>query len=53
VKSLRGLTVQSAAVDPLGAVGDRRFLWWTGGNFLTQRTSPGWRSSGRCSTIQR
>ncbi len=41
VKSLRGLAVQSAAVDSLGAVGDRRFLVTDpAGNFLTQRTVP-------------
>jgi len=41
VKSLRGLAVQSAQVDPLGCVGDRRFLVVNpGGVFLTQRTLP-------------
>jgi uncharacterized protein YcbX len=41
VKSLRALAVQSAEVDPLGAVGDRRFLVTDpAGNFLTQRTVP-------------
>ncbi|HEY4988156.1 MAG TPA: MOSC N-terminal beta barrel domain-containing protein [Opitutaceae bacterium] len=39
VKSLRGLSVTSAEVDALGAVGDRRFLVVDpDGNFLTQRT---------------
>lgn len=41
VKSLRGLSVQSADVDALGAIGDRRFLVVDqGGTFLTQRTVP-------------
>jgi uncharacterized protein YcbX len=41
VKSLRGVAVDSAEVDPLGPVGDRRFLVVEpGGNFLTQRTVP-------------
>ncbi|HXQ81515.1 MAG TPA: MOSC N-terminal beta barrel domain-containing protein [Opitutaceae bacterium] len=41
VKSLRGLAVESAAVDPIGAVGDRRFLVADpSGLFLTQRTVP-------------
>ena len=41
VKSLRGLAVQTAAVDQLGAVGDRRFLVTDPtGSFLTQRTVP-------------
>jgi hypothetical protein len=41
VKSLRGLAVQSAQVDALGMVGDRRFLIVEGaGVFLTQRTVP-------------
>jgi uncharacterized protein YcbX len=41
VKSLRGLEAASAEIDPLGAVGDRRFLVVDpGGNFLTQRTIP-------------
>ena len=41
VKSLRGLEVQSAEVDHLGAVGDRRFLVADpDGKFLTQRTVP-------------
>jgi uncharacterized protein YcbX len=41
VKSLRGVAVDSAEVDTLGAVGDRRFLVVEpGGTFLTQRTVP-------------
>jgi uncharacterized protein len=41
VKSLRGLSVPSAQLDPLGLVGDRRFLVVEGtGAFLTQRTVP-------------
>jgi uncharacterized protein len=41
VKSLRGFAVQSAEVDPLGLVGDRRFLVVDDtGRFLTQRTLP-------------
>jgi uncharacterized protein len=41
VKSLRGLAVQSAQVDSLGMVGDRRFLIVeAAGVFLTQRTVP-------------
>ena len=41
VKSLRGLSVQSAQLDSLGLVGDRRFLVVEGaGVFLTQRTVP-------------
>jgi len=41
VKSLRGLEVREAEVDPLGLVGDRRFLVTDpDGNFLTQRTVP-------------
>jgi uncharacterized protein YcbX len=41
VKSLRGLAVQSAGVDSLGAIGDRRFLVVDpAGVFLTQRTAP-------------
>jgi uncharacterized protein YcbX len=41
VKSLRGLAVQSAEVDSLGAIGDRRFLVVdSAGVFLTQRTVP-------------
>jgi uncharacterized protein YcbX len=41
VKSLRGVAVDSAEVDPLGPVGDRRFLVVDpAGNFLTQRTVP-------------
>jgi len=41
VKSLRGLAVPSAGVDPLGAVGDRRFLVTDpAGSFLTQRSVP-------------
>ncbi len=41
VKSLRGLAVDSAAVDALGFVGDRRFMVVDGhGQFLTQRTIP-------------
>jgi hypothetical protein len=39
VKSLRALAVQSAEIDALGFVGDRRFLVVDPlGNFLTQRT---------------
>jgi MOSC domain-containing protein len=39
VKSLRGCAVESAAVDPLGLVGDRRFLVVDDtGLFLTQRS---------------
>jgi uncharacterized protein YcbX len=39
VKSLRGLAVMSAELDPMGAVGDRRFMVVDpAGNFLTQRT---------------
>jgi uncharacterized protein YcbX len=38
VKSLRGFAVQTADIDALGAVGDRRFLVVDpDGNFLTQR----------------
>jgi uncharacterized protein YcbX len=41
VKSLRGLAVDSAAVDALGFVGDRRFMVVDEhGQFLTQRTLP-------------
>lgn len=41
VKSLRGCAVASAEVDPLGLVGDRRFLVVdSDGRFLTQRTLP-------------
>lgn len=41
VKSLRGLTVNSAEVDALGLVGDRRFLLVDPqGQFLTQRALP-------------
>jgi len=41
VKSLRGVAVESAEVDTLGAVGDRRFLVVDpAGVFLTQRTVP-------------
>lgn len=41
VKSLRGYAVQSAEVDALGFVGDRRFLVVdANGQFLTQRTLP-------------
>jgi uncharacterized protein len=41
VKSLRGCAVDSAEVDALGLVGDRRFLLIDGaGRFLTQRTLP-------------
>ena len=41
VKSLRGFAVDSAAVDALGFVGDRRFLVVDeSGKFLTQRTHP-------------
>jgi uncharacterized protein YcbX len=41
VKSLRGLAVESASVDSLGVVGDRRFLVVDpSGTFMTQRTVP-------------
>jgi uncharacterized protein YcbX len=41
VKGLRGFAVDSAAVDALGLVGDRRFLVVDDtGQFLTQRTLP-------------
>ena len=41
VKGLRGFAVDSAAVDALGLVGDRRFLVVDEtGQFLTQRTLP-------------
>jgi uncharacterized protein YcbX len=41
VKSLRGLAVESAEIDSLGALGDRRFLIvGSDGVFLTQRTVP-------------
>jgi uncharacterized protein YcbX len=41
VKSLGGVQVESAAVDALGLVGDRRFLVVDeSGRFLTQRTLP-------------
>ncbi|MBS0631771.1 MAG: MOSC domain-containing protein [Verrucomicrobia bacterium] len=41
VKSLRGIAVDSAEVDALGLVGDRRFLVVNEqGQFLTQRTLP-------------
>lgn len=41
VKSLRGIAVESAEVDELGLVGDRRFLVVDDeGRFLTQRTRP-------------
>jgi hypothetical protein len=41
VKSLRGCIVNSATIDELGLVGDRRFLVVdTDGRFLTQRTLP-------------
>ena len=41
VKSLRGRAVESAEVDALGLVGDRRFLVVDEtGRFLTQRTLP-------------
>ncbi len=41
VKSLRGLSLDSAGVDALGLVGDRRFLVVdAAGNFLSQRTLP-------------
>ena len=41
VKGLRGFAVNSAEVDVLGLVGDRRFLVVTDtGEFLTQRTLP-------------
>jgi uncharacterized protein YcbX len=39
VKSLRGLTVPRVEIDPLGSVGDRRFMVVDPeGSFLTQRT---------------
>ncbi len=41
VKSLRGIAVESAEIDKLGLVGDRRFLIVDlQGQFLTQRTLP-------------
>lgn len=41
VKSLRGLAVETARLDALGLVGDRRFLVVDGaGRFLTQRVLP-------------
>jgi len=41
VKSLRGVSVQTASVDALGLVGDRRFLVVdSDGKFLTQRVLP-------------
>src|ERR1700677_3918148 len=41
VKSVRGFRVESAEIDALGAVGDRRFLIVeAAGMFLTQRTVP-------------
>jgi len=41
VKSLRGIAVESAEVDSLGAVGDRRFLVVDkAGVFMTQRSVP-------------
>ena len=41
VKSLRGTAAESAAVDVLGLVGDRRFMVVDDdGLFLTQRTLP-------------
>ena len=41
VKSLRGCAVTQAAVDPLGLVGDRRFMLIDeNGRFLSQRTLP-------------
>jgi uncharacterized protein len=41
VKSLRGMSVSSAEVDDLGAVGDRRFLVIDPkGDFITQRSVP-------------
>lgn len=41
VKSLRGCAVATAEVDPLGLVGDRRFMVVDEtGRFLTQRTLP-------------
>ncbi len=41
VKSLRGIAVDSAEIDELGLVGDRRFLLIDAhGQFLTQRTLP-------------
>lgn len=41
VKGCRGIALSSAAVDPLGLVGDRRFLIVDpAGKFLTQRSHP-------------
>lgn len=41
VKSLRGIAVESARLDALGLVGDRRFLIVDADNrFLTQRSTP-------------
>ena len=41
VKSLRGFAVPSVDLDPLGVVGDRRFMVVDAtGRFLTQRTLP-------------
>lgn len=41
VKSLRGISVERAELDPLGFVGDRRFLVVdVDGRFITQRTVP-------------
>lgn len=41
VKGLRGIAIETMAVDPLGPVGDRRFLVVdTDGRFLTQRSHP-------------
>ena len=41
VKSLRGLRLDTATVDPLGLAGDRRFLVVdAAGKFLSQRTLP-------------
>jgi uncharacterized protein len=43
VKSLRGLTVPRVEIDPLGSVGDRRFMVVDPeGSFLTQRTLARW-----------
>jgi uncharacterized protein YcbX len=41
VKSLRGIRLESASVDALGLIGDRRFLVVDpAGKFITQRTHP-------------
>ncbi len=49
VKSLRGVAVESAGVDALGAVGDRRFLVVDAeGVFMTQRSVPGMARIAAC-----